>query len=49
VVIGIVGLFAAMILLNSARALADAAPGGARSSHPVADLEAYVTNGAPRR
>jgi Amt family ammonium transporter len=48
VVIGIVGLFAAMILLNSARALADAPPAQPDLATRVADLEAYVTNGAPK-
>jgi Amt family ammonium transporter len=48
VVVGIVGLFAAMILLNSARALADATPPQADLATRVADLEAYVTNSAPK-
>jgi Amt family ammonium transporter len=48
VVIGIVGLFAAMILLNSARALADAPPAQPDLATRVADLEAYVTNSAPK-
>ncbi|HXU81962.1 MAG TPA: ammonium transporter [Polyangia bacterium] len=37
-----------MILLNSARALADAAPAAPDLATRVADLEAYVTNGAPK-
>ena len=49
VVLGVVGLLAAMILLNSARALADATPPPAPDlATRVADLEAYVTNGAPK-
>jgi Amt family ammonium transporter len=47
VVLGIVGLFAAMILFNSARALADATPPTDLATR-VADLEAYVTNSQPK-
>jgi Amt family ammonium transporter len=47
-VIGVVGLFALMILLNSAQALAEEAPAAPDLATRVADLEAYINNGAPK-
>jgi Amt family ammonium transporter len=46
--IGLVGLFGLMVLLHSASALADAPPAAPDLAARVADLEAYVTNGAPK-
>src|SRR5688572_8986188 len=46
--LGIVGLFALMVLLDSGRAFADAPPAAPDLATRVADLEAYITNGAPK-
>jgi Amt family ammonium transporter len=47
-VTGVIGFFALMIVLNSSLALADAAPAPADLATRVADLEAYINNGAPK-